>query len=72
MDYEEPEELPDQYVGNPGVEVYREAIYHQYGQVRVRIMHNTFQSTLMQMSLEQAKDLAGKLAETIREIEEGQ
>lgn len=63
---------PDQYVGNPGVEVYRETSSPQFGQVNIRIMLNQFQSTRVQMSLAQAKDLSVRLAETIRVIEEGQ
>jgi len=59
---------PDYYVENNGVEVEREVRFPESGQVAIRINHNKFQSTRLQIGLEQAQELHAKLGVLIAQI----
>lgn len=61
---------PDYYAVNHGVIVTRETRFPESGQVNVRIALNQYQSTILAVGLEQAKDLRDKLSNIIAEIEE--
>lgn len=56
---------PDAYAKNYGVEVDVNDHDPQYGQILVRIHHNSYQNTRMLIGLEQAKELQEKLAEAV-------
>lgn len=59
---------PDAYVRNYGVDVEQNVVSPQYGQIAVRIRQNTYQSTQLQMGLEQAKELHEKLGTVLAEL----
>ena len=62
---------PDFYVENNGVDVELEERYPESGQVAIRINHNKFQSTRLQLGLEQAEELHSKLGVLIAQIRAG-
>jgi len=59
---------PDFYAENNGAEVEREERYPESGQVSIRINHNKYQSTRLQLGLEQAEELHTKLGVLVAQI----
>lgn len=62
------DKTPDLYAANYGVEAERETRYPENGLVAIRINHNTFQSTRLQLGLEQANELYFKLGVLLGQI----
>lgn len=61
--------IPDAYVDNHGVDVEQVLRDPQHGQVSVRIRHNKFQSSLVQMGKAQAVELYVKLGALLAELD---
>lgn len=59
---------PDYYTTNYGIEVEQEKRFPESGQVAIRVNHNRHQSTRLQIGLEQAEELQGKLAVLVAQI----
>ena len=60
---------PDFYAKNYGVEVIQEQREPESGRVKIRLIQNPRQSMIIQIGLEQAKELNVKLGEVIESIE---